>query len=120
MWALLGCGNARQSLTQRLMDLLERADGMQRYENWYLSMQKLTARSFVLRMRIREWREVSIYEVKHQLTLGLSDEGQYLANLQQGLLQSELLIWLPECRFCSDDGALLTCELDLASDLSKL
>jgi hypothetical protein len=53
------------------------------------------------------------------LTLGLSDEGQYRANLQQDLLQSELLIWLPECGFCSDDEELLTGELDLASDLSK-
>jgi len=42
------------------MDLLARADGMQRYENWYLSMQKLTARSFALRMGLMEWREVSI------------------------------------------------------------
>ena len=116
----LGCGNARQSLGQRLVDLLARADGMQRYENWYLSMQKLAARSFAQRMGIMEWREVSISELKQQLTLSLSDEGQYRANLQQGLLQSELLIWLPECGFCSDDEALLTGDLDLASDLSKL
>jgi hypothetical protein len=71
-------------------------------------------------MGIMEWREVSINELKHQLTLSLSDVGQYRANLQQGLLHSELLIWLPECGFCSDDEALLTGDLDLASDLSKL
>jgi len=116
----MGFGIARQSLTQRLVDLLARADGMQRYENWYLSMQKLAARSFARRMGVTEWREVSINELKHQLALSLSDDGQYRANLQQGLLHSELLIWLPECGFSSDDETLLTGDLDLASDLSKL
>jgi hypothetical protein len=116
----LGRGNARQSLTQRLVDLLARADGVQRYENWYLSMQKLAARSFARRMGLVEWREVSINELRQRLTLGLSDVGQYRANLLQGLLHSELLSLLPECGFCSDDEALLTSDLDLAADLSKL
>lgn len=116
----LGRGNARQSLTQRLVDLLARADGVQRYENWYLSMQKLAARSFARRMGLVEWREVSINELRQRLALSLSDVGQYRANLLQGLLQSELLSLLPECGFCSDDEALLTSDLDLAADLSKL
>ena len=46
----LGQGSERQSLTQRLVDLLARADGFQCYENWYLSMQKMAARSFARRM----------------------------------------------------------------------
>lgn len=116
----LGRGNARQSLTQRLVDLLARADGGQRYENWYLSMEKLAARSFARRMGLVEWREVSINELRQRLALSLSDEGSYRATVLQGLLHIELLNWLPECGFCSDDEALLTGDLDLASDLSKL
>ncbi|MDD5320908.1 MAG: CRISPR-associated endonuclease Cas1 [Methylococcales bacterium] len=116
----LGRGNARQSLTQRMVDLLARADGGQRYENWYLSMEKLAARSFARRMGLVEWREVSINELRQRLALSLSDEGSYRATVLQGLLHSELLNWLPECGFCSDDEALLTGDLDLASDLSKL
>lgn len=116
----LGRGGERQSLTQRLVDLLARADGLERYENWRLSMQKLAARSFARRMGLVEWREVSINELRQRLALSLSDEGQYRANVLQGLLHSELLNWLPECGFCSDDEALLTGDLDLASDLSKL
>lgn len=116
----LGRGNARQSLTQRLVDLLARADGLERYENWYLSMEKLAARSFARRMGLVEWREVSINELRQRLAISLSDVGQYRANLLQGLLQSELLSLLPECGFCSDDEALFTSDLDLAADLSKL
>jgi hypothetical protein len=116
----LGCGNERQALTQRLVDLLARADGFSCYENWYLSMQKLAARSFARRMGIVEWREVSINELRQFLSLGLSVEGQYRANVLQGLLQSELLNLLAECGFCSDDEALLSNNLDLALDLSKL
>src|SRR5664279_3014752 len=56
----LSRGNERQSLTQRVVDLLARADGFSCYENWYLSMEKLAARSFARRMGILEWREVSI------------------------------------------------------------
>jgi hypothetical protein len=116
----LGSGSARQSLTQRLVDLLARADGLQRYENWYLSMQKLAARSFARRMGLEEWREVSINELRQWLSLSLTGDGQYRANLLQGLLQSELLNLLSECGFCSDDEALLSGNLDLALDLSKL
>ncbi len=116
----LGRGGERQSLTQRLVDLLARADGEQRYENWYLSMQKLAARSFARRMGLVEWREVSINELHQRLALSLSDEKAFRANVLQGLLHSELLNWLPECGFCSDDEALLTSDLDLAADLSKL
>lgn len=116
----LGSGNERQALTQRLVDLLARADGLSCYENWYLSMQKLAARSFARRMGIVEWREVSIHELRQMLSLGLSTEGQYRANLLQGLIQSEVLNLLAECGFCSVDEALLSSNLDLALDLSKL
>ena len=116
----LGRGGERQSLTQRLVDLLARAGGGQRYENWYLSMQKLAARSFARRMGLDDWREVPINDLRKRLALSLSDEGAFHANVLQGLLHSELLKWLPECGFCSDDEALLTSDLDLASDLSKL
>lgn len=116
----LGSGNERQSLTQRLVDLLARADGLQYYENWYLSMQKLAARSFARRIGIVDWREVSINELRHRLSLNLSIDGQHKANLLRALLHSELLNLLSESGFCSDDEALLSSNLDLASDLSKL
>jgi hypothetical protein len=116
----LGRGGERQSLTQRLVDLLARADGLGRYENWYLSMQKLAARSFARRMGLDDWREVSINELRQRLALSFSTEGALRANVLQGLLHSELLNWLLECGFSSDDEALLTSDLDLASDLSKL
>lgn len=116
----LGSGSERQLLTQRLVDLLARADGLQCYENWYLSMQKLAARSFARRIGLLCWREVSINELRQQLSLSLSIEGQHRANLLQGLLHSELLNLLSECGFCSDDEALLSNNPDLALDLSKL
>ena len=116
----LGTGSERQSLTQRLVDLLSRADGKQRYDNWYLSMQKLAARSFARRLGLSEWREVSINELKRLVAMNLSSEGQYRGNLLVGLLHSELLVLLSESGFCSDDEALLSTELDLVADLSKL
>jgi len=116
----LGSGSARQSLTQRLVDLLARADGFARYENWYLSMEKLAARSFARRMGLKDWREVPVNELRQRLSLSLSDEGALRAHVLKGLLHSELMNWLPDCGFCSDDEALLTGDLNLASDLSKV
>jgi hypothetical protein len=116
----LGRGNERQSLTQRLVDLLARADGKERYDNWYLSMQKLAARSFARRMGLVEWREISINELCQRLSLSLSNDGKHRVALLQGLLHSELLTLLSDCGFCSDDEALLSSNLDLALDLSKL
>ena len=116
----LSRGGERQTLTQRLVDLLARADGFQLYENWLLSMEKLAARSFARRMGLRDWREIPVQELRKLLSLNLNAEQRQAANILQSLLQSELLIWLPESGFCSDDEALLSGNLDLAADLSKL
>jgi hypothetical protein len=116
----LGRGGDRQSLTQRLVDLLARADGFPLYENWYLSMEKMVARSFARRIGLKSWREVPLNELRHQLSLSFASEGRQRANLLQSLLHAELLNWLPDCGFCSDDEALLSSNLDLATDLGKL
>ncbi len=116
----LGRGDARQSLTQRLVDLLSRSDGQEKYENWYLSMQKMVARSFARRMGLNDWREVSINNLRQQINLTLSDEGRHRSTVLEGLLHSELLNWLPDCGFTIEDNAILSSNLDLAGDLSKL
>jgi hypothetical protein len=116
----LGRGGERQSPAQRLVDLLARADGRQRYENWYLSVEKLAARSFARRMGLKDWREVSVNELRRRLSLSLSEQDRHRANLLRSLLHGELLVWLPECGFSSDDEALLSGDLDLASDLSGI
>jgi len=116
----LGHGGERQSLTQRLVDLLARGDGPGLYENWYLSMEKLAARSFARRMALNDWREISVVQLRKQLALALAETGRRRANLLQSLLHAELLAWLPDAGLGSDDEALLDDKLDLASDMSKL
>lgn len=110
----------RQSLTQRLVDLLARGDGPGLYENWLLSMEKLAARSFARRMGVRDWREISVVALRKQLQISLGDEGRQQVNVLQSLIQAELSIWLPEAGLGSDDEAMLTDKLDLANDLSGL
>ena len=116
----LGRGGTRQALAQRLMDLLARADGLPLYQNWLLSMEKLAVRSLARRMAIINWREVSIKDIRNWLQASLSAEELQGVNLLQSLLYSELLIWLADCGFASDDEALINNDLDLAIDLSVL
>lgn len=116
----LSRGGERQTLTQRLVDLLARADGYQLYGNWLLSMEKLAARSFARRMGLADWREIPVQELRKVLLLNLNPEQRQAVNVLQSLLHSELLIWLPDSGFCSNDEALLSGNLDLAADLSKL
>lgn len=116
----LGRGSERQSLSQRLVDLLSRANGTERYENWYLAMEKMAARSFARRAGISQWREISVNGLRQILSKNLKNEGLYRANILQGLLHSALLDCLAESGFCSDDEALLAFDMDLAGDLSKL
>lgn len=116
----LGRGADRQTLTQRLVDLLARGDGPGLYENWLLSMEKLAARSFARRMAVRDWREISVMALRKQLQLSLGSTGQQHVNVLQSLIQADLLIWLPEAGLGSDDEAMLTDKLDLAKDLSRL
>jgi hypothetical protein len=116
----LGRGGERQLLTQRLVDLMARADGPGLYENWLSSMEKLAARSFARRMGVRDWREVSVVTLRKQLLLELGDKGKLQANLLQSVLHGELLAWLPDAELGSDDESLLSDQLDLAKDLSRL
>ncbi|OAI20889.1 DNA repair protein [Methylomonas koyamae] len=110
----------RQALTQRLVDLLARADGPGLYENWTLAMEKLAARSFARRIGLVDWREVSVAMLRRQLSASLGDGGRHLANLLENILHAELLVWLPEAGFAGDDEALLAANPDLAVFLSQL
>jgi len=116
----LSWSGERQSLTQRLVDLLSRADGPELYANWYLSMEKLAARSFARRIGVSDWRECSVVELRRQLRIGLGNEGWQRAQLLQSILYGELSVWLPEYGFERDNEVLMSAEFDLAADLSKL
>lgn len=116
----LGQSGERQRLTQRLIDLLSRADGPVLYANWLLSMEKLAARSCARRIGLCDWRECSAVELRRQLRHTLGHNGWHLSTLIQNILYSELLVWLPECGFERDNEMLLSMELDLAADLSRL
>ncbi|MDD4915970.1 MAG: CRISPR-associated endonuclease Cas1 [Methylococcales bacterium] len=112
----LGRGENKQVLTQRLADLLDRVDGQQRYENWYLAMEKLAARSFARRVHIENWREVPVNLLRKQLALTFSDTAGECANILQSLLYGELLNWLDENGLSHD----VVGGLDLATDFSNL
>ena len=116
----LATGTERQSLTQRLVDLLERADGLQRYQNWYLAMQKLAARSFARKQGLADWREISINQLQSMVNASLGELGRYRAKLMLSIVHSELLLILIDVGFSGDDEALNSNELDLAVDLSQL
>lgn len=116
----LGRASERQALTQRLVDLLARADGPALYENWTLSMEKMAARSFARRIGLIDWREVPVVSLRRQLSDSLGSEGRHCANLLQSLVHAELLLWLPEAGFVGDDEALIDNDLDLAMFLSRL
>lgn len=116
----LGRATERQSLTQRLIDLLTRADGPDLYKNWTLAMEKLAARSFARRIGLVDWREIPVVALRRQLFVSLGSEGRHRANLLENILLAELLVWLPKAGFASDDEALLAGDLDLAVFLSQL
>ncbi len=116
----LGCTNERHLPTQRLVDVLARADGPVLCENWMLSMEKLAARSFARRIGLPDWREVPVLALRRQLFVSLGSEGRHRANLLENILHAELLVWLPEAGFAGNDEALMSNDLDLAVFISRL
>ncbi len=116
----LGQSQQRQLLAQRLVDLLARPDGLGRYENWYLAVEKLAARSFARRLGLLNWREISVVDLRRYLQQLLSEQQRYCANAMQTVLLSEVLIWLADADLASDDENLLSDGLDLADDFSRL
>ncbi len=116
----LGRSRERQSLTQRLVDLITFTGGKEFYVNWYLSMEKLAVRCFARRIGLLNWRDCSVTEIYQRLQIQLGNEGLYRACLLESVLCGELISWLSTCGFEWDDEVLLSAELDLATDLSKL
>lgn len=116
----LGQSGQRQRLTQRLIDLLSRADGPALYANWLLSMEKLAMCSFVRRVGITKWFEHTVTDLRKQITNSLGKEGGDHTRLIQSILYGELLIWLSEYGFERNNESLLSMESDLAADLSNL
>jgi hypothetical protein len=116
----LGQSQQRQLLAQRLIDLLARPDGLGRYENWYLAVEKLAARSFARRIGLENWREIPVVDLRRYLQQFMSEQQRYCANSMHTVLLSELLIWLADVELASDDENLLSDGLDLANDFSRL
>lgn len=116
----LGRSGERQSLTQRLVDLITFTDGKELYANWYLSMEKLAVRCFARRIGLPDWRDCSAPEMYQRLQIQLGNEGLYRACLLESVLYGELITWLSTCGFEQDNEALLSAKLNLATDLSKL
>jgi hypothetical protein len=110
----------RQSLTQRLLDLLSRSDGKDQYQDWYNSVEKMAVRSFCRRMHVPSWREVPVNLVNEQLAKTLFTDGQYAVKVIQSLLESELKVLQSTCELSVDDDVLLTGNLNILQDLSRL
>jgi hypothetical protein len=102
------------------VDLLARPDGLGRYENWYLAVEKLAALSFARLLGLANWREISVVDLRRYLQQLLSEQQRYCANAMQTVLLSEVFIWLADADLASDDENLLSDGLDLADDLSRL
>lgn len=116
----LGRVSERQGLSQRLADLLTRADGAALFENWMLSMEKLAARSFARRIGLTDWRDRPVVSLRKSLFVSLGSAGRQRANLLENILHAELLGWLPDAGLAGDDEALSVSEVDLTGFLSRL
>jgi hypothetical protein len=116
----LGRASERQSLMQRLLDLMARADGPGLFENWTLAMEKMAARSFARRIGLLDWREIPVQTLRRQLFVSLGHQGRRRANVLENILHAELLVWLPEAGLCGDDNSLMSSDADLAIFMSRL
>lgn len=115
----LGQCNIRPSLTQRLVDLLAQADGLERYQNWRRAMEKLAVRSLARRLGIVDWREIPANTLRTQVHQALGPNRQYQANVMAAIVQSEVQHWLKDCDFDVNDDVIINQPLDLAEDISK-
>lgn len=116
----LGQSGVRQSLTQRVVDLLVRPDGLSRYENWSLAMEKLAVRSFARKMGMAQWREVPVADMRKQIACALPPLVRLRVNVLTGLLRGEINGWLDDYGYASGDEVIVNSQIDLAGDISNL
>ncbi len=116
----LGVSRDRQLFAQRLLDLLSRPDGMQRYETWRAAMQKMAARSFARRAGLHDWREIPVADLLSGLRLNLVNDWPNVVNRIESLLYGEMTLLLLEQGLDMQDESVQVNRLDLAADFSRL
>ncbi|WP_341328222.1 CRISPR-associated endonuclease Cas1 [Methylotuvimicrobium sp. KM2] len=116
----LGVSRDRQLFAQRLLDLLSRPDGMQRYETWRVAMQKMAARSFARRAGLHDWQVIPVADLLSGLRLNLLNDWPNAVNRVESLLYGEMTLLLLEQGLDLQDESVQANRLDLAADFSRL
>lgn len=116
----LGCDCQRQVLLQGVLELLQRGDSMERYQDWLRGMQRMAVRSSARRLRLVDWREADANELKAWLEYTRRADWSGTEIRLQSLLMSTVLMFLGNYGLDARNSGLLQGQLHLPEDLCAL
>lgn len=116
----LGRAGERHVVLQRLLDVLTRPDGGDRFADWRLAMQRLAVRSCARRMGYADWRAFNARRLAPILQRPRLPGWQAAYERINGLLLAQVADWLQQHGLDARSELLQAGEIDLPDEFSRL
>jgi hypothetical protein len=120
----LGKNGERQTIFQRLTDLIGRPDGKCQYESWFMAMEQMAIRSVIKKLVSNSNIEVSTRQILEffegqRKTLPIQAAETIYCRMN-GVLKAELTQLFSDIGLGTESELLLDCWLNLPEDFSRL
>jgi hypothetical protein len=116
----LGCVRHRQNLSQLFSDFWQRADALERYQDWFAGMERMAVRSSARRLGFVDWQEADATGLSSWFAQSQSRLGPDLAQSLAGFLLATVLHALGDAGLDARSDCLLDEQVDFAADLRRL
>lgn len=116
----LGCVQQRQNLLQLFSDFWQRADAMERYQDWYSGMQRMAVRSSARRLGFADWQEADEALLKSWFDHPRDQVRHTLAQQLSGFLLATVLNVLGNVGLDARCDCLHDERISFADDLCRL
>jgi len=116
----VGASPKNSSIVPLFSELLLRQDALQRYQNWSVAMQRMSARSSARRIGFSEWQEVDVKVLDEWVQQSLNESWLPIKFQLKGYLLSSVLQYLGDLGFDSKCDFLVDGQFSLADELTKL
>ena len=116
----LGKVQSRQNFVQLYVELLQRVDSLQRYQDWYSAMRRMAVRSATRRLGFTDWQEADARTLNAWIQQALPEHCLSVQKVLQGFLLSSVLSYLGDLGLDARSECWADERINLADDLSQL
>ncbi|MGR9087715.1 MAG: CRISPR-associated endonuclease Cas1 [Gammaproteobacteria bacterium] len=116
----LGCARMRQSAVQMFADFWQRADALDRYQDWFGAMERMAVRSSARRLGFADWQEADAGALRSWLEKSFDPAWRVPVRQLNGFLLATVLEGLGHAGLDARCDALHDERVQFAGDMGRL